>query len=642
MRGSRPRPAAPGSRPGGAGPAGKARLARRRLPCPPRRRGAAGGLGCCGRSRSGKAGSVPRSWAAGGRAAWGRGKEALGARPFRASLGPPPRACCGAQPGGPSRARREPPRGARRAVAAWPAGCGAATRLLPSLAQVTFDDVAVYFCREEWAQLADWQRELYRAVMLENYQALHSLGRLSVKPEIISKIEHGEEVCVGECWKPRRWRRPPSSQWLGDGIRMVDEEEDGGPGTPLQIPARRGRKKKVHSQGVEKQVSQLMGSPAKEARSQPRVTLKMNPPKCPECGKSFLSNVAMTIHIRTHTGERPFKCHLCPKGFASKGDLNRHIRRHLREKPPAATSRPPAAKGKKSLAAKLQLLHHLQHAPGPRTPHTCDQCGKSFNKKQSLRKHQGTHSAERPFACLECGRCFRLKQILVAHMQSHVKERPFACPQCGKCFTQERNVRNHQRVHTGEKPFSCMACGRCFAYKQHLVKHLRLHTGERPFACKECGKTFRDRATLVIHNRMHTGERPYRCPFCGKSCRQKQHLNSHLKVHRGEELPTEAGTDLTLREKPHQCTTCEKRFKNRKIMLAHQKIHEEEQLSRRSPLPGGAGPSQGEPIGAGASLRRPTAVQPAPPGAKVSLACPDCGRSFSQQKYLTLHRRSHR
>ena len=55
--------------------------------------------------------------------------------------------------------------------------------------------------------------------------------------------------------------------------------------------------------------------------------------RCRYCGKVFGSDSALQIHIRSHTGERPFKCNVCGNRFSTKGNLKVHFQRHKAKYP---------------------------------------------------------------------------------------------------------------------------------------------------------------------------------------------------------------------------------------------------------------------------------------------------------------------
>uniref|UniRef100_A0A8C3NU89 C2H2-type domain-containing protein n=1 Tax=Cyanoderma ruficeps TaxID=181631 RepID=A0A8C3NU89_9PASS len=105
-------------------------------------------------------------------------------------------------------------------------------------------------------------------------------------------------------------------------------------------------------------------------------------------------------------------------------------------------------------------------------PYKCDQCRKRFRTCTSLLLHQN-HTGERPYKCDQCRRRFPSSSSLLLHQRIHTDERPFLCPDCGKGFRHNSSLVTHRRIHTGERPYKCPQCDKSFSKSSHLTRHQR-------------------------------------------------------------------------------------------------------------------------------------------------------------------------
>ena len=201
------------------------------------------------------------------------------------------------------------------------------------------------------------------------------------------------------------------------------------------------------------------------------------PAQCPVCYKHLYSKQYLNIHMRTHTGEKPFTCEVCSQSFSQTVHLKKHVR--------------------------------------------------------------VVHKGEKPFTCLVCQEKFSTKENLNRHMRVHTVEKPYSCNFCQKRFARQLHLKGHLRVHTGEKPYLCEVCSKNFSQLNNLKRHFnRVHKNGQ--ACKrdfkKVNSTGKCQVPSTEDSEVCPNRKSYTCEVCFTKFSGKKRIEMHMKRHSPQEV----------------------------------------------------------------------------------------------------------
>ncbi|CAK1601208.1 unnamed protein product [Parnassius mnemosyne] len=130
---------------------------------------------------------------------------------------------------------------------------------------------------------------------------------------------------------------------------------------------------------------------------------------CYQCRKQFRCQAQLEMHIRTHTGDKPFVCMYCPRRFTQKHNLTIHHRIHTGEK-----------------------------------PFQCEVCSKRFSAQSNLHAHLKIHTGQKDHVCSLCNKSFITSSELTRHMNKHRGVKNFKCELCHAAYIHSRDLKLHK------------------------------------------------------------------------------------------------------------------------------------------------------------------------------------------------------
>ncbi|XP_058451736.1 ichor [Malaya genurostris] len=170
---------------------------------------------------------------------------------------------------------------------------------------------------------------------LQNHQNSHFALSMGLKPDglcspdLMGNFPHTTSTTPTT---PKNKRRPhKQSKTNGHGHPQVQQGQQSQQNSSIQQSAAQ----QCHQQQLSAAAAaaaQTQAALSFQAASELSGLLGKDKPvhRCNICNRGFLNKSNIKVHLRTHTGEKPFRCEVCAKAFRQKAHLIKHQQIHKR------------------------------------------------------------------------------------------------------------------------------------------------------------------------------------------------------------------------------------------------------------------------------------------------------------------------
>ncbi|XP_006010185.2 zinc finger protein 92-like [Latimeria chalumnae] len=373
----------------------------------------------------------------------------------------------------------------------------------------TFEDIKIYFTKAEWAELQDWEKEVYRSLK-EHYDIIISFGYYISKPYFMSEIKINHQVSdyvSSRC----SWDQPPIQPETNTVSKLIE--------STFPIPSNTHPTNHVlimEKSGGAEQNENTQQCTVQEFQERSSIQSKEHSfCSCSECKEKFNCLETFQRHLEIHNNKQSqhtsyeterghSKCVIVYQEEARGGEsaeqqncgesLTRSVMQPIKMRKKRGRCTEDQQLSGQQLSQLVQQSIHVGEKQQKSTASVrIVKHSSNFNKCQQI------HTAEKLYKCTECGKCFRQVGSLKKTYRVTKEKKTHKCTECVKCFSHIGSLQNHKLLHTGDKPYKCTECGKSFTHSEHLNKHKLLHTGDKPYKCLDCGKSFIQSGNLYKH-----------------------------------------------------------------------------------------------------------------------------------------------